>query len=448
MAQGKPRLRGPGAAGAWLVAALLLGALPAASAERTIADVVADTIRANPEVKRDRALLRAADRQVDVRFAGFLPRVDLESSGGYEYTNDPSTRSRVQKEPDDNSGRHLLRTDNSITVRQLVFDGFGTSSRELAAEAERRAAERRIAETSERIANRACEIYLDVLRTTEIARLALANRDYHMDIRDKVAARVNQGLSDALDLEQVNARLALANTGLARRQGELRVARARFAEFVGEEAKDLVRPGERVFAAPPTLDAALDEALKRNPAVFVTAYRVDAARADIEAARAAFYPRFDFEVQGNTGDNLDGVLGRESSITVLLKLRYNLFNGFFDDATVSRRSAQAAAAGFQDGETRRQLREDTSVFFRNLQTVQDRLVPQRDHVQSSKRTLDDYVAQFELGKRKLLDVLDAQIEHFEASVALTDSEYLLLLAQYRLAFALGQLRAVLGLPAD
>lgn len=447
MAQGKPRLLVPGAA-AWLAAALLLSAPPALAAERTIADVAGDTIRANPEVQRDRALLRAADRQVDVRFAGFLPRVDLESSGGYEYTNDPSTRSRVQKEPDDNSGRHLLRTDNSLTVRQLVFDGFGTSSRELAAEAERRAAERRVAETSERIANRVCEIYLDVLRTTEIARLALANRDYHVDIRDKVAARVNQGLSDALDLEQVNARLALSNTGLTRRQGEMRVARARFAEFVGEEPRNLVRPGERVFAAPPTLDAALDEALKRNPAVFVTAYRVDATRYDIEAARSAYYPRLDFEVQGNTGDNLDGVLGRESSVTVLLKLRYNLFNGFFDQATVARRSAQAAAAGFQDGETRRQLREDTSVFYRNLQTVQDRLVPQRDHVQSSKRTLDDYVAQFELGKRKLLDVLDAQIEHFEASAALTDSDYLLLLAQYRLAFALGQLRAVLGLPAD
>ena len=446
-----PQLRGPGAAGACLAAALavvLWAAPPATAAERPISQVVADAIRANPEIRRDQALLRAADKQVDVRFSGFLPKVDLESAGGYEYSNDPSTRSRVQKEPQDDSGRHLLRTDNSITVRQLVFDGFGTSSRELAAEAERRSAERRVAETAERIANRACEIYLDVLRTAEIVQLAQANRDYHIEIRDKVAARVNQGVSEGLDLEQVNARLALSNAGLARRLGEMRVARGRFAEFIGEEAKDLVRPSELILAAPPTLDAAIEEALRRNPAVFVTAYRVDAARADIEAARSAFYPRLDFEVQGNTGDNLDGVLGRESSVTVLLKLRYNLFNGFFDDATVERRSAQAAAAGNQDGETRRQLREDTSVFYRNLQTVQERLVPQRDHVASSKRTLDDYVGQFELGKRKLLDVLDAQIESFEARVSLTDSEYLLLLAQYRLAFAMGQLRAVLGLAGD
>lgn len=442
------RLWGPlrSAAGACLAFALLASSV--AAAERSISAVVNDAIRANPEVRRDSALLRAADREVDVRFAGFLPRIDLESSGGYEYSNDPSTRSRVQKEPQDDSGRHLLRTDNSITLRQLVFDGFGTSSRELAAQAERRAAERRVAETSERIANRACEIYLDVLRTGEIVALAQANRDYHVDIRDKVAARVRQGVSDGLDLEQVNARLALSETGLARRLGEQRTARARYAEFIGEQPKDLVRPSERIFAAPSTLDAAIEEALKRNPAVFVTAYRVDAARADIDAARSAFYPRLDFEVQGNTGRNLDGVLGRESSVTVLLKLRYNLFNGFFDDATVERRSAQAAAVGSQDGETRRQLREDVSVFFRNLQTAQDRLPPQRDHVASSKRTLDDYVAQFDLGKRKLLDVLDAQIEHFEARVALTDGEYLLLLAQYRLAFSMGQLRAVLGLAAD
>jgi adhesin transport system outer membrane protein len=428
-----------------LAALLAAGLYPAAQA-RPLPEVVAETINANPEVQRDRALLRAADRRVDERFAGFLPKIDLDAAGGYEYTNDPFTRARTAKEPDDDSGRHLLRTDATLTLRQLVFDGFGTSSRELAAESERRAAERRIAETSERIASRAVEVYLDVLRTAEQVALAQANLDYHRDIQGKVEARVNQGLNDRLDLVQATARVALAQAGLVRAQGEQRTARARYAEFIGRPPADLLRPAAEQFRPPASAEAAIEEALRRNPSVAVTAARIDAARAEIDAARAAFYPRLDLEIAGNTGRNVDGVIGRDSSVTVLLRLRYNLFNGFFDDATVERRSAQAAAAAHSDGEARRQVREDTRVAYRNLATAQDRLPPLRDHVASSGRTLADYQGQFDLGRRKLLDLLDAQVENYQARAALVDGEYTLLVAQFRLAFAMGQLRAALGIP--
>lgn len=435
------------ASAAALAAVLALG-LAAAAAARPLSEVVADTINANPEVQRDRALLRAADKKVDERFAGFLPKIDLDSAGGYEYTNDPFSRTRVNKEPDDNSGRHLFRSDNTLTLRQLVFDGFGTSSRELAAESERRAAERRIAQTSDRIAARAVEVYLDVLRTGEQVALAQSNLDYHREVQGKVAARVQQGLSDQIDLVQVNARVALSQANLVRTQGEQRTARARYAEFIGQAPEGLVRPPPEQFRQPATVDAAIEEALRRNPSVAVTAAQIDAARAEIDAARSTFYPRLDLEIAGNTGKNIDGVIGRDSSVSVLLRLRYNLFNGFFDDATVQRRSAEAAAAGQSDGEARRQVREDTRVGYRNLTTAMDRLPPLRDHVASSGRTLVDYQGQFELGRRKLLDLLDAQVENYQARSALVDGEYTLLVAQFRLAFAMGQIRGALGIPGD
>ncbi len=333
-------------------------------------------------------------------------------------------------------------------MRQLVFDGFGTSSRELAAEAERRAAERRVAETAERIAQRAIEVYLDVLRSDEQVRLGEANLVYHRDIYRRVESKTTQGIGDQLDLEQAGSRVVLAQADLTRRIGEQRTARARYVEFIGEQPTGLSRPTGEQYRPPASVDQAIEGALRNNPSVFVTAAQIDSARFEIDAARSAFYPRLDLEVAGNTGNNIDGVLGRDSSVTVLLKLRYNLFNGFFDDATVERRSAQAAAAAQSDGEARRQVREDTRVAFRNLTTAQDRLPPLRDHVAASTRTLDDYVRQFELGRRKLLDLLDAQTEKYNAAANLVDGEYTLLVAQFRLAFAMGEVRTVLGLPSD
>jgi len=417
-------------------------------AARPLSDVATDTINANPEVRRDRALTRAADHQVDERFAGFLPKLDLDSAGGYEYSNDPFTRTRVDRQPGDDAGVHLLRTDNSLTLRQLVFDGFGTSSRELSAEAERRAAERRLAATSERIAERVIEVYLDVLRSDEQVNLANGNLAYHQDIGRKVAQRVAQGLNDALDQDQITARIALAQVGVAGRLGEQRTARARYIEFIGEPPTDLLRPPPAAYRAPADAEAAIEDALRQNPIVSATAAQVDSAVANIDAARAAYYPRLDLEISGNSGKNIDGVVGRDSDVSVLLKLRYNLFNGFFDEATVQRRSAQAAAAGHSDGEARRQLREDTRVAFRDLTTARDRIPPLSDRAAAAGRTLDDYVKQFELGRRKLLDVLDAQIEFYSARAELIDAEYTLLVAEFRLAFNMGQVRGALGIAGD
>jgi len=424
-------------------AALVAVCLPGPAWPKTLAEVVRQTIAANPEVLRDRALLRAARHKVDERFAGFLPKIDVDADTGWEYTNSPSTRTRTDKEPDDNSSRKQWRSDGAVFFKQMVFDGFETSSREVSAEADRVAAERRLDATSERIAQNVAERYLAMLATTELLRLAEENEAYHREIAGKVAERVQQGLTDQIELDLATSRVALATALLFQRRGERRAAEARYVELIGDKPDDLVRPEAPSRFTPADADMAIEQALKDNPRVAAAAATLDARRADIDSARAKFYPRLDFEVTGTTAQNVDGDKGRESHIQVLLRLRYDLFNGMFDVATVSRRSFEASAAAEADGEARRRVREDTRVAYRLLFAAIARIAPLLDTVKSTRRTVEGYLEQYDLGKRSLLDLLDTRRDLFEAQSELVQAEYASLRQYYNLYFSMGRLRDVL-----
>jgi adhesin transport system outer membrane protein len=309
-----------------------------------------------------------------------------------------------------------------VEFRQMVFDGFETSSRELSAEAERVAAERRLDATSERIAQNVAERYLGVMATAELLKLAEENVAYHREIAGKVTERAEQGLTDEIERDLANSRAALATSQLIQRRGDARTAQARYLELVGAPPEGLERPESPSGFTPTDADLAIENALKANPRVAAAAATLDARRADIGAARARMYPRLDFEVTGTTAQNVDGTKGRESHIQVLLRLRYDLFNGMFDVATISRKSFEASAAAEADGEARRRVREETRVAYRQLFAAVARISPLQDTVESAARSVRGYLEQYDLGKRSLLDLLDTRDELFSTQSELVLAE--------------------------
>jgi adhesin transport system outer membrane protein len=425
---------------------LALVAFAPAGAAKSLSEVVQLTVSTHPEIKREMALRRGAENFVDQEFAGYLPTLDLDAGTGFEFTNSPTTRNRITRDPNnDPSGIELWRNDASLRLNQMLFDGFETRGRVRSARAERDAATFRITATGERIGIRAVEVYLGVLRNQAIVALAEDNVAGHEDILERVRQQTEAGITDEIDLEQGLGRLALAQANLSQRRGGLRRATAEYTEVVGEPPQELVRPVQPDYDAPIDVDSAIATALNNNPSIEVTTATLRARRSDIGVARAPYFPRFDLELSGTTIDNRDGRLGPDTGLSAMLRMRYNIFRGFFDRASTRRATFEAAAAAEDDGEARRQVREDVRLAFRALLTAQARLVPLRDRVDASERTLEAYVGQFELGRRSLFDLLDTQNELFQARTALVDGDYDVLLAHFRLLSAMGMLLQVVGI---
>ena len=423
---------------------LALGVSPAHA--RTLKEAIEVTLTKHPALQRDIALSRAAEKGIDQADANFLPTVDLDSEGGYQYTNSPATRSRVGRGPGDSAGISLFRQDNNLTFRQMAFDGFLSHNQAESARAGFDASKESVSFTGELLGLRVVQLYIDVLRTQEFVSEAEANVNQLSEITAQIRQLAKSGRGTGSDVDQAESRLAFGRSSLEQQRGLFRAAIARYVEFVGEEPRDLANPGVPTYRRPPDEDSAVRQAVVDNPAGRFTAATYRSKLADAKAADAPFYPRLDAELLGSSGKNLDGIRGRDSDFNARLRLRYNAFNGFGDVAKRDRTGEEANAAQEDDNERHRQIREDVRVAFRNLVTAQDRIVPLRQHTDVAEKVLKGYRGQFELGRRSLLDLLDAQNELYQSQLARSDGEYTVVLSNYELLFAMGRILEAVGVP--
>ncbi len=403
------------------------------AAAESITEAVEHAVNFHPEMRRDRAFNRAAEKFVDQNYAGYLPGLDIDVASGWEVTNSPTTRAAGF------SSRNLWRTDINAVLTQMLFDGFATQNSVAAARFQALASSKTLVASGERIAREASEVYLDLLHAQE--RLAVAEEDQAElgRIAGLVGGLVNAGRASRVDNDQAVSRVAFSEAELATAQGRVRSAIARYTEIVGKSPGSLMRPDEPQYSEADDLNAAILAGMSENPQAQVTGATMDSRRATAEAARAPYAPRFDLEVSGGVDNNQDGTRGYDTDLSVLVRLRWNLFNGFGDLARVRAATFDTHAAAKDDGEVRRVIREAVRVSFLALQTAKERLEPLQGDAGAARQVFEAYLDQFDIGTRSLLDLLDSRNDLTDAELALITGEYDILQAHYDLLFAMGRL---------
>ena len=98
--------------------------------------------------------------------------------------------------------------------------------------------------------------------------------------------------------------------------------------------------------------------------------------------------------------------------------------------------------------TRRIIEENVAIAVQAKATTEARLAYLADYVASTAATLEAYQAQLDLGRRTLLDTLNAQNELFNARSSLSSTEYDDLANYYFIEASKGSLVRALGLSGE
>jgi outer membrane protein, adhesin transport system len=412
--------------------ALWLAAQASPAWTQTLPLAVREALERNPEVAAAAANMRAAEQQVVQARSGYFPTVDLTASGGKERVDNPGLRAAGVGD------RSLSRDDVSVTARQMLFDGFGTSQRTTQQEGRLDSARFRLSEVVEDVAGRTVEAYLEVLRAMQILELARTNEQAHVITLDKTQQRLQQKVGSQADVHQSQARLAVARSQVVQREGAVRDAEARFVRLLGHVPRSPQSPVSRP-ALPTSQAHAVEEALAGNPTVKAAEADVDAATAGIDAAKAAYMPRVDLELTGAKRNNTDGINGSSSEASAFLVFRYNAFRGGNDQAVVREQSERRETARETLENARRATGEAAVRAWVALESARSALPYLTQHASSTGEVLQAYRAQFELGRRTLLDLLNAENELFQARSNLVSGDYAILVAEYRLLQVAGGL---------
>lgn len=410
-------------------------------AAESLIDAAAHTIETSPDVAIVKNQYLSRIEQIGVAKAGYLPTIDLALGYGHEATNSPSTRaSRGSSDSVD-----LKRGEASLTLRQLVYDGSNTVNDVSRTRAEARAQRYQLWNAAENLTLDVADAYMALIHARETSVLAKDNLEAHMEILEGIRKRSEYGLGSASDLSQVKGRLSRAHSNYLATENNVLDAQARYYRVVGKEGTGLEKPAPLDSFIPATYEQALQQAGKAHPTLVTAQHDIDAATAQLKQRDSAFRPDVRFELGGTWNNNLDGTEGYNNDLTAMLRLRYNLFNGFADDHRKQEAYHQLIEASAVRDRAQRQVAEGLSLSWNAYKLLNQQMEYLQSHVEESDRTLTAYKKQFELGRRTLVDLLDAENELFEARRELLLAQRDFTVSQFRVLNGMGELLAILNI---
>jgi len=417
-----------------MVAALACSALstPVIHAQ-SLEEAVATTLDTNPELRIYFNRYKAHSEELNQAESGYLPSLGLRAGIGREYTDAPG----VLANGDDDIS--LNRKEVGVNVRQVLFDGFATSSDVDRAEYEMEAGQYSLFAKAEDIALETVQAYVGVLQAEKSLELASMNLETHLKIQEQVGKLTDSGLGSAPDLTQVNARLALVRSNYVAARNNVLDAQSKFFAIVKEHPSDLVLPSPDQDMLPKTRAEALELASQNNPTIISAKKDLEAARAERSGAESNYYPTITFEIDASKSDDIDGIEGERTEASAMLKLSYNLFDGLRDSAKIRKTSYQVNEALEVERRAFRQLEEGVDLAWNAYELLGQQIGYLQQYVDNSYATKESYKKQFDLGRRSLLDLLDTENELFESRQSYVEAEGDFLIAQYRLLNATGRL---------
>ena len=406
----------------------------------TLLEAVEEALRTNPDVLIDASRQQSAGAASVQALGGYLPRIDLSLGRGPSRSDNATTLASY------GGAIHQRRYDRSLTLTQMLFDGFGTSSEVNRNRARYISASEKREFTSEQVALRVVENYLEVLRQQEIITLTQENLNLHQRTFDQIKLRASSGVGRKSDQDQIEARLALSRANLASAEANLQVAEINYKMVVGSMPKMLVKPkAPDVRLMPKNIDLAIRAAMANTHILKSARADVDAAIAQHQSAKSSLYPRLDLELSANKNDLVSPTDNQKDlNHSVMLRMRYNLFKGGSDAARVTETWHLAEEAKEIMRRAELQLEQSVRLSWNAHTSAKERLPHLLKHAESSQLTRDAYSKQFSLGQRTLLDLLDTENEYYTASVNNLNGIFVEMFSRYRLLADMGLLLETLG----
>ena len=416
--------------------AVLLCATPALAVD--LREAVQAALNSNPEIRQ--AVANKAATQAERRQAEglWLPRISVEASAGIRELRNPTRRSLGI------ANQRLEPVEGILIADQLLFD-MGERSAEIRRQASRTdAAAARVEERSEFIALNVSRAYIDYLLQQRLVAIASDNATFHERLAGDLREGVTRGSISVADQQQAEERLQSARARVTEAREDLDTAAIQFQTLSGVPIDSVNMPPDLSAAMPASLTEAEALARDNNPRVQEAIADLSSAREVTRIAQAQLGPRFNLEGTARYGDDIDGFQGKTRDLGARVVMRWRVFDGGTNTANVREQKARADESHARLFEMTRRAEEDTRTAWSRL-TNQSRLVGELE-IQSkvSDDLLLSYREQFNVGRRSLLDVLDAQNTRYNVQAQAETARLAKLYAQYRVLAASNKLIEAMG----
>jgi outer membrane protein, adhesin transport system len=405
--------------------------------ESQLRQVVEQALSSSPELASRLSAYRASADSVSAVSGALRPKLDLFSNAGIQ---DDRITSRTR----DNQSFH--RTGLGLSLTQLLWDGMGTQRDVDRFSHERYSRYFELLESTEQTSLEAVKAYYDVLRFRKLVALAEDNYVQHRYVWKQTQTRFSAGVGRGVDFEQVNARLALAESNLTTETANLSDVMARYLRVVGALPPASLAPLAVLhLGVPDNKTDTIKRALAQSPSISAAVESVRAAQMAAKVREGAFQPRIEARVRSGFGNNYEGTQDQRRDSTAEIVLNWNLYNGGTDQARVREAANLINQAENLRDKACRDVRQTADIAYSDTHKLTDQLVMLDRNTVAIEKARDAYHQQFDIGQRSLLDLLNAEEEVYTARTSYANAEYDRALAFARTHASMNQLTAQLGI---
>ena len=191
------------------------------------------------------------------------------------------------------------------------------------------------------------------------------------------------------------------------------------------------------------VETEVKHAITHSPTLDIFEADVNVAEMERRQTRSTYYPQLDLELNAATGENNNGIEATDKNASALVVLNWNLFRGGGDVARERELIYRQAQAKEQRNDTSRAIENDVRTTWASMVSAGERARQFASQAAANEQVVNAYKDQFDLDRRTLLDVLDAQNELFVSRSNTINNEVLEMFAVYRLLALKGELMPTL-----
>ncbi|MFT5559897.1 MAG: adhesin transport system outer membrane protein [Sphingobacteriales bacterium] len=416
---------------------------PLLSNAQSLEQAVAYSLDTDPDIRVAYAQFKVFEKLVEQAEAGYFPTVDLTGGIGYEYTDSPGTRSTRSLNADTPT---LNRKEIGLSITQNLFAGFHTRSEVSRTSSDATAEQWRLYSKAEDLALQVSKVYVALIEAKTVVELSEKNLASHQKIYEQIKSRTESGLGSSAELSQINGRLAKAHSSLIAAKNNYLDSDVMFYRVIAQRPDNLVVPYPDSSFLPEYKNEGLTTALENNPVIKAAANDINAANYQYKSAKSTYYPKVSLVINANYDNNRNGIdsdsfgpNGESNEVSAMVRFSYNIFSGGKDKAFVKETAYKINQAKDLNRSAYHQVEEGFMLSWNAFEQLNLQKKYIRKHVVAAKDTQLDYLQQYRIGQRSLLDLLDTENELYQSRIDFLAAEMSEIIAQYRVLHSMGLL---------
>ena len=376
---------------------------------QTLYDTLSKAYISSPLLKSHRLKLEAINEELSKALSKNRPQISLYGSVGSDKTKTVNTS-------DIESTRNNNPKSVTLEIQQNLYDFGRTKSSINIADNTIFAQRAELRNQEQEILLEASRIYLALLASTEINKLAKNNlvvlRKHYEATNDKF----NLGEATSTDLSLAKARYLRARSDEIKSNGDIEKERSKYFSLMGQEAPKKLFFPKIMIVIPKSLKEITEETLRSNPIIIASGFRKKLSFIKISSAASELLPSLDLSLSAQNAWAPNTFFDEYENYKMELNLKFPLYSGGYNYSNVRQKKKEAMQSSkFLDYNIKNIIKE-VEILWIELKSLEAQIISINSAIKANEMAVEGVKKENEVGSRTLLDVLDAEQDLLEEKV--------------------------------